>query len=72
MCDSVQMDLWLDFVCFDSKYVIFCLNFFNEGSGWTLFCSLSNLYLKVLASPIYLSHSVSKNSWVESAGVANA
>lgn len=58
-------------MCFDTKYVIYCLNFLHEDLDWSLFCSLSHLYLKVLASPIFLFHSVSKNSLVRS-GVANA
>lgn len=66
------MDLWSDFMCFDSKYVIFCLIFLNEDSERSLFCSLGHLYLNVLASPIFLFHSVSKNNLVKSAGVANA
>lgn len=60
------------FMCFDSKYVIYCLIFFNEDSECTLFCSLGNLYLNILASPIFLFHSVSKSNSVKSAGVANA
>ena len=27
LCDSAQMDLWSDFVCFDTKYIIYCLLF---------------------------------------------
>lgn len=38
LCDSACMYLWSDFMCFDTKYVIYCLHFFNEDSDWTLFC----------------------------------
>lgn len=72
MCDSAQMDLGSDFMCFDTKYEIYCLHFENEDSARTSFCSLSHLYLKVLPSPILLSRSASKKSLVKSAVVANA